>query len=181
MERSTNSIEKSSVSHSVSGKTEGSTQHDDASLDRYIASQSFDLMLRIMSMMSNLFDGDPTSALVFISILRGNVQHLNVSNAPRKDAEGGIYPDTLRRPVSIQSVSLSLGVPYETARRHIHKLVSAGYVERRGARGFVVPERVPSSPEMTKISVATAAAARAVAARVTKHTIDLQGREGSSP
>ncbi len=107
------------------------------------------------------------------------MQHLNVSNAPRKDAEGGVYPDTLRRPVSIQSVSLSLGVPYETARRHIHKLVSAGYVERRGARGFVVPERVPSSSEITQISVATAAAARAVAARVTKHTTDLHSKEDS--
>lgn len=179
MERSTNSSNKPSVSHSTSRKTESNNQYDDAALDRYIASQSFDLMLRIMSMMSNLFDGDPTSALVFISILRGNVQHLNVSNAPRKDAEGGVYPDTLRRPVSIQSVSLSLGVPYETARRHIHKLVSAGYVERRGARGFVVPERVPSSSEITQISVATAAAARAVAARVTKHTTDLHSKEDS--
>ena len=145
---------------------------DVLSVDRYIASQSYDLMLRIMNVLSNTFGGDPTTALVFISVLRGNVQHLNVTNAPRDDAKGGIYPDALRRPISIQSVALSLGIPYETARRHIHKLVASGHVERRGARGFLVPERVPSSTEMTQISTATAVATRAVAARVTKYTKD---------
>lgn len=146
-----------------------SIKDDAVPINRYIASQSYDLILKIMGLLSSAFDGDPTSALVFMAILRGNVQHLNVTNVPRADAAEGIFPDALRRPISIQSVSLSLGMPYETARRHMHKLVERGYVERRGARGFVVPERVPASFEMTEISMVAAAATRAISARVAKY------------
>ena len=59
-----------------------SIKDDAVPINRYIASQSYDLILKIMGLLSSAFDGEPTSALVFMAILRGNVQHLNVANVP---------------------------------------------------------------------------------------------------
>jgi DNA-binding transcriptional regulator YhcF (GntR family) len=54
-------------------------------------------------------------------------------------------PDELRRPVSVNAVANSLGIPFETARRRVAALVEAGIV-RSTPRGVVIPSVALVSP-----------------------------------
>lgn len=124
----------------------------DIASNRYVAGQLFDVILRVTASLSKIVGDDYVTMFVFMAILRANVQHLNVSNVISDAAQGGVFPNEARRPVSIQSIALSTGIPYETVRRHIHKLVESGLVVRDGSRKFMVPSEVIYGESMTHVS-----------------------------
>jgi DNA-binding Lrp family transcriptional regulator len=95
------------------------------------------VLLAAMKVLRRSFDGDLMNALVFTAIWAANVKHIT-NRAPA--ANRGILPDSDRLPVSMLAISDSMGVPYETVRRHARKLVKHGNCIRLGRRGLIAPE-----------------------------------------
>lgn len=130
---------------------EGPADHD-MGLDRFIFAQGLDLVLNAAPHISAAFGGDFVRGLVFFAIVRASVAHLNASGALNERAPGGLFPDALRRPVSILGVSQFLSIPYETTRRHVTRLVEDGYCRRLGSRQFVVDSATLARPEIDALS-----------------------------
>lgn len=111
---------------------------DRTELDSYVYAQTIDALLRFIPICAAPFGGDVTRMMVFYGAARSSVGHLNHRNQLRAEAEGGIFPDDLRRAVSVLSISEYLALPYETVRRHVHELVEQKLLERQGSRSFFV-------------------------------------------
>ena len=71
--------------------------------------------------------------VVYLAVLSANIQHIPTDSdqAKRYGGLGEAVPDSERRPISAHSVALSLGIPYETARRYIGRLIAEAGPERR--------------------------------------------------
>lgn len=86
-------------------------------------------------------------ALLVAALLEANVNRLN--RDPELQAAYAQLdrapPDELRRPLSINALAASLHIPFETARRHVNKLIRQGYVTS-GPGGVYVPAAVVVSP-----------------------------------
>jgi hypothetical protein len=108
---------------------------------------SDEYFLRALRIIVDMAEGDMITAIVFRAVVAGNIGYLDAHAA-----EAALYadvetvpPDRLRRPVSVLSVSGALGLPYETTRRHVRKLIASGRcrMERTGviapAEGMVGP------------------------------------------
>jgi hypothetical protein len=100
-----------------------------------------DYVLRLMRETTATFDGDVMSGLIFLATVRANGQHLADPVQQDFSSKVGVIPDEARRPVSVKSLSDSLGLPYETVRRRLHDLSTRGWC-RREPGGYVVPEEV---------------------------------------
>ncbi|HEX4301938.1 MAG TPA: hypothetical protein VHZ78_04055 [Rhizomicrobium sp.] len=91
--------------------------------------------------------GDLIAALIFTALWIGNVRHITHSAANIKF--GGIDtipPDDLRRPVSVQTLSNNLQIPYETVRRYVQAMIRDNVCVRVGKRGVIVPAAVHNQP-----------------------------------
>jgi len=87
------------------------------------------------------------AAFVILTVVRANTQHLS-DEVGGDDSIEGTVADNLRRPATARQVALQLGLPYETARRHLTALVEEGRCVRTPA-GFVVPGAVLARPAVT--------------------------------
>ena len=99
---------------------------------------SDEYFLRALRIIAELTGADMVTAIVFRAVVAGNIGYLE-----GQESEAALYadldtvpPDHLRRPVSILSVSGTLGLPYETTRRHVRKLIASGFC--RMERGGVI-------------------------------------------
>lgn len=117
--------------------------------DRLALRFSTEYILRSIDLMTGVMNGDLVKGLIFLAVVQANTQHI-VSD----DALSQTYseadsppPDEKRRPVSVHALSVSLGIPYETTRRYVNKLLADGYCQR-ARRGLVVPAEVLTRPEM---------------------------------
>jgi len=126
----------------------------------YVFARSVDFLINSMKALSAPFEGDVTTALVFHAMSRASVAHMNMRPGVNKAAVDGIFPDDLRRSVSILSTANFLGLPYETTRRHVGKLVELGLVERRGSREFFVSSAVLARPAFDPVATQTVNLAR---------------------
>ena len=93
------------------------------------ASLGGDYLLSAVGVLSELFDGDLSIGLVFLVILREG-----------QDAAP---------PMTVYQVSKRLGLTYETARRHVNRLIRQGYC-RREAGGLIIPRAVLLRPEVAR-------------------------------
>jgi len=108
------------------------------------------LMRGIDSMIKSQGD-DLIAALIFTAIWTTNVRH--ITQSPANIEFGGpndIPPDAQRRPVSVQAVANQLGIPYETVRRYVQKMIKAGDCIRVGKHGLIVPAAVFARPQHQK-------------------------------
>lgn len=84
----------------------------------------------------------PIEALLVLAINQANIAPLR--RDPEARAKYGrldvAAPDEARRPVSINAVAASLGLPFETVRRRIRRLVGEGVCDEAPA-GVIVPAR----------------------------------------
>jgi DNA-binding transcriptional ArsR family regulator len=88
------------------------------------------------------------TALLFVDIARFNTA--GVMNT-RSDALQHLtfdrpVPDSLRTPVSVYALARDLGLPYETARRHVRKLKDAGLCVVSDD-GLIIPSEILSSSQ----------------------------------
>ncbi|HYG25775.1 MAG TPA: hypothetical protein VD906_02600 [Caulobacteraceae bacterium] len=117
--------------------------------DRLAIRYSTEYVLRSIDLMTNAVGGDLVKGLIFVAIVQANTQHIitdEVLNQAYSESDKA-PPDEARRPVSVHALSVSLGIPYETTRRYVNKLLSDGYCQRV-RRGLVVPGEVLTRPEM---------------------------------
>ena len=107
--------------------------------DRMRLSAGVNYVLRLMRTYTDLVGGDPTTALVFIAAAQACTQHVKVR--PEALQEETFIRDEMRRPVSLSALARSLGLPIETTRRHVLRLVEAGLAERADSGGVLVTSR----------------------------------------
>jgi hypothetical protein len=123
-----------------------------------------DYALRLIRLFTDVFDGDIMLALVFIAAAQAGTQHLRNVASPSVMVTDAFFPDEVRRPVSISALARSLGLPVETTRRYVVKLVELGFARRTEGGGMVVTTDMLDRDEIR-------AAARANAANM-EHLID---------
>ena len=117
--------------------------------DRLALRLSTEYMLRSIDLMTKVVGGDLVKGLIFVAVVQANTQHIlsdEVMSQTYSEADDRV-PDESRRPVSVHALSVSLGIPYETTRRYVNKLLSDGYCIRV-RRGLVVPAEVLNKPDM---------------------------------
>lgn len=131
---------------------EGDDPKPNLAVDRFVFSQGLDLILNSSAQLASVFGGDLVRALVFFAIVRASVAHLNVRGALSDQAQDGLFPNDLRRPVSVLGVSQFLSVPYETTRRHVLRLVEDGLCRRLGSRQFIVESDVLERPDIVELA-----------------------------
>ena len=106
---------------------------------------SFDFVLRLMQTVAANHGGDFVRAIIVMTIMQANQQHMARDPVRTEGLEGGL-PDDKLRPISALAIANSLGVPRETVRRHIHRLTEAG-VCKRVTGGYIIPEAVLARAE----------------------------------
>jgi DNA-binding Lrp family transcriptional regulator len=90
---------------------------------------------------------EPLDALLVLAVNQANIAPLtrNPQARARYGALEAPAPDDERRPVSINAVAASLGLPFETVRRRIRRLAAA-QVCQVSSEGVVVPASFLASP-----------------------------------
>jgi hypothetical protein len=98
--------------------------------------------------------GDARTGLIVYAISVANTGHLDVrTRDPRIAGPEGILPDHVRKPVSITQIAKSLGMPFETVRKQVHKLIKAGICVRVDG-GVIVPRAANQRPEVVRAVLA---------------------------
>ena len=100
---------------------------------RLLGRVTSDFCLRCLDEVRMLFDGEVLTGLVFLAILIAN----------HEDTGEG------RRPISVQALSGRIGLPRETVRRHVLRLITAGFCAQVGggaAGGLVVDPQLRDRP-----------------------------------
>lgn len=116
---------------------------------RLVARLSADYMLRSLKMIGELAQGELLTGLVNLALVQANVGHLDPTGSGFDSLES-IPPDEVRRPVSVLAISASLGLPYETTRRHVAKMVETGQCLRVKG-GVVSPTAAVDDPRRTEM------------------------------
>jgi hypothetical protein len=119
--------------------------------DKFLFRVGADYFLRLAGLVAEPFDGDLMLGVTFLAVAQASVKHLNHPTQLNPLAVDGVFPDAMRRPVTIASVARALNLPRETARRYVHRLIDMGYCQQTGARGVIVPAAVMASPQVDAI------------------------------
>jgi len=91
-------------------------------------------------------DRDLIDSLLFATIISSNVAPLTQDSSLQLTYASSPAPVEARRPVSVNAVAQSMRIPFETARRRIHRMEKAGILEV-SARGVVVPQSILLRPD----------------------------------
>lgn len=122
---------------------------------RHVVRLAGDFFLNSAQIITSAIDTDLVTGIIFLAIVRANVRHmLGDPELARAYFEPGERPpETFRKPVSVYAIARELRLPYETARRHIRKLLAKGLCERSGDGGVVFPAEVNDRPEVRQAVV----------------------------
>jgi len=106
-------------------------------------------LLRNVEVVAEAVDGDLMLGLMFSAILQANVGHISDDPALAKQfgLTSTLVPDDMRRPITVNALSESLGIPYETTRRHVKRLLERGWCVKVGARGVIIPGEILLTPK----------------------------------
>lgn len=128
----------------------------DVQLDpsRAVGRLSAEFVLAFLKSLSDVSDGDFLDGVIRMAVLDANVRHLiSDPDASRLYASFELaVPDALRRPVSINAISASLGMPFETTRRRIRNLHDRGMCKLSDA-GVILPEVQLQTEEIRAFTV----------------------------
>lgn len=120
--------------------------------ERFLLRLGMDYFLRQLAVVSAPFGGDVLLAATFLAICQGSVKHLIDPAVPSPLAIEGVFPDGVRRAVTIAWVARTLGLPRETARRYVHRLIASGHCKMVGVRGVTVPSDVLRSEPINQLA-----------------------------
>jgi hypothetical protein len=119
-----------------------------------VTRQSAEYVVRAFRLLTETY-GDIQAGIVAQSIVAANTAHLDALMG-----EGWRYasldqppPDEVRRPISVCELARSLGLPYETLRRQVRRLIEAGVCVRIEG-GLIVPMTVVEQPAATRAMLA---------------------------
>jgi hypothetical protein len=125
---------------------------------RLMARLATDFVLRSLQLAAKQHDGDLIMAIVAAAIVSANTAHLNpVAGAPARHTHlDDVAPDDARRPVSVLAISGSLGLPFETTRRYVNRLIASGRC-RRVKGGVLANVEALTTPENNAVIAGNAA------------------------
>jgi hypothetical protein len=126
-------------------------------------------------MLTEHYGPDLLTAVVHRAIVDANISHLeqDPETSARFASLDAVPPDELRRPVSVSAIADSLGVPFETTRRHVNKLIAAGLCQRCGA-GVIVPASALDTPAVNQGAVANMANLRRLFRALKRAGVDFE-------
>jgi len=133
----------------MAGDQDGAGSVEDEDKIRLVARLSADYMLRSLKLIGELAQGELLTGLVNLALVQANVGHLDRMESGFNSLES-IPPDEVRRPVSVLSLSASLGLPYETTRRHVAKMVATGQCLRVKG-GVIAPTAAVDDPRRAEV------------------------------
>lgn len=116
-----------------------------------IARLAREFVLDCVNLVAGALKADHVSTLLFMATLHANVRHITHDPDMVQRMGGGAPPDSERRPVSLYSLARTYHLSYETARRHLQKLIEQGWIERAQDQGLVVPTRALLGPEVSDV------------------------------
>jgi hypothetical protein len=122
--------------------TEGDRQQA-IDLARTRASRNY--FLNWVQLISEAWDGDILTGIIFLAIVNENTRMVLKMDLNPSTFSSGVElpPDEMRLPVSVYVLSKTLGLSYETTRRHVAKLIDRGLCIRVSERGgLLVPRSV---------------------------------------
>jgi DNA-binding Lrp family transcriptional regulator len=145
---------------------------------RLVARLTTDYLLRVTEAIIVPM-GDLADGLIFLETFRSNVEHLPL------DGRGGaalvpsdVLPDELRKPVSISFLAERLGLPHETARRHVARLQAIGALQRQSG-GIIAPASALAMGQLRASMIANVSNLQRLFAALAKFGIlDLWERPG---
>lgn len=122
---------------------------------RHVARLSGDQLLKTAHLMADAVDADMVTACIFLAISRANTREISrlSQSTAAYSALRDIPPDDLREPVSVYAIAREISIPYETARRHVAKLVKAELCVKTDD-GLVIPNEIYKRPSMIKAATA---------------------------
>ena len=109
---------------------------------RLVTRVVLEFMIDLLAASTRAHGGDLKAMIVFMAIQHANTEFLEFAPDRAAQCFGGHLDDSLRRPITAHALALSVSFPPETCRRYVHKLLEAGYCQRVGARGLIVPSAV---------------------------------------
>lgn len=115
------------------------------------ASQGY--FVQLVKLLSEVTGGDIIKSILFISIVHANteiIRRMDNSSHAFAAAEG-TPPDEMRQPVSVYALAKGLGMPYETTRRYVARLIEEGLCVKVPG-GIIAPSSVLSTPRMAALS-----------------------------
>ncbi|MGA0604239.1 hypothetical protein ACO2Q3_26285 [Caulobacter sp. KR2-114] len=147
----------------------------DAATARAAVRLSSEYFLRSARLMTETTQGDLMKAVVLRAILAANIGHLdqNPNVAAQFSGVDSPPPDDLRRPVSVLSVAGSLGLPFETTRRYVNKLIREGRCVRVKG-GVLAPAATLDSPEQEQALLLNLANLRRLFRGLKRAGVDLE-------
>jgi len=117
---------------------------------RAVVRISSDYVLRMVDLLA-IHVGDLVRGLILLAILRANTAHFpDETRGGDGGGPGSFVPDELRRPVRVAELSVRLGVPEETVRRHAARLVQDRLCVRQ-PDGLVLPAHVLARPQFVQL------------------------------
>jgi hypothetical protein len=130
-------------------KTKASAKPDAAAVDaRLVARITTEYMLRVLRLITEAHDGELLTAIIAQAIIAANTGHLRRPEGLPL-SEPWLPADELRRPISIHALAGSLGLPFETTRRHVKKLADRGRCVRVTG-GVIVPAEMLARADNTE-------------------------------
>ena len=122
---------------------------EDAAIARVVARLSGEYLLRAFQLLIETFH-DIRAGLIVQAINNANISPLLRTQARRRTAgRDGSFPDEVRRPISIARLAVSTGLPFESVRRIVRRLIDTGvceYVEG----GVIVPRSAVRRPGIVR-------------------------------
>lgn len=122
----------------------GSVAEDDFKNIRAVCRVAAHFILRSLVLANNVHHGDAVEALIFTAIWTTNTSHIRGQDSFNEVP----IPEDLRRPVTVARLAQVVGIPPETVRRYVNRMVDLGLCRRIGRKGVIVPESVFLRPDM---------------------------------
>ena len=133
---------------------------DDVAVARIVSRLSSEYILRALQLLVESY-GEIRTGIIAQTIVTANTAHLDTrgGDGRRYSAIDETPPDEVRRPISIARLAESLGLPFETTRRHVQRLIDTGVCVRVEG-GVIVPQSVLEQPDAARAALANVAFVR---------------------
>jgi len=150
--------------------SDGAAHADRARLATRLSS---DFVMRSLDLLRQMHGGELLTGLIWLAIVQANIAHLDGTALSGEFASvDAVPPDELRRPASVLAIANALGLPYETTRRHVGKLLAQGEC-RRVSGGVIVPAERFLDPRRKEMITTTYANLRRFNRQLLKAGVDL--------
>ena len=136
-----------------------------------------EFVLRWAEISGPKFGGDLTTAIVYTAVVQANVREIWNDPVLNRQYADTPPPDALRRPISISAIAASLGLPRETVRRHIGKMLKEGSIVKRDG-GVIVPLETLASDDGVEAMRQLHTAARRFVLAMRRGGVDFADSDG---